>query len=99
MKGCARWLPPSPSSVPITDGRFLPDKIVVIGREKDGDVKMSIRSKNHNLQPVVAKALVGVEGYGGGHEHACGTNVKRHDFDRWLGNFREEIANGEKISS
>ena len=68
-----------------------PDKIIIIGREKSGDVKMSIRAKVHNVQQILEKSLAGIEGYGGGHEHACGANVKKHNFDRFMENFREEL--------
>ena len=69
-----------------------PDKVIIIGREKDGDVKMSIRSVRHNLRAILSKCLIGIEGYGGGHEHACGANVKKHDLERFLRQFREEIG-------
>ena len=73
-----------------------PEKVVIIGREKNGEAKMSIRARDYILQPIVEKALIGVEGYGGGHEHACGSNVKSHDLKRFLEQFREEMERAEK---
>lgn len=68
-----------------------PEKIIIIAREKSEEVKMSIRSKKKIIPPILEKALAGVEGYGGGHEHACGANVKRRDFERFLDNFKRLI--------
>ncbi len=68
-----------------------PDKIVIVGREKSGEIRMSLRSTKEVLPPVIEKALIGIEGYGGGHEHACGANVKKEDFDRFVDSIREQI--------
>jgi len=68
-----------------------PDKIVIVGREKSGEVRLSLRSMKKVLPPVIEKALIGVEGYGGGHEYACGANVKKEDFDRFISGIREQI--------
>ena len=66
-----------------------PTKTVIVGRKKDDDVRMSIRGKN--IRPVLARALVGIEGYGGGHQNACGANVKVRDLERFVENFKREL--------
>ena len=66
-----------------------PKKELIICREKSGEMKCSLRSARVMLPPMVEKALIGVEGYGGGHEYACGVCVKDEDFDRFLEQFRE----------
>lgn len=58
----------------------FPDKLIVVGRIKNEDVRASIRAKDTILPPIIEKALNGLEGYGGGHEHACGVSVKVNDF-------------------
>lgn len=68
-----------------------PDKIIITGREKNGEVKLSLRSNKVLLPAVVEKALNGLEGYGGGHEYACGVNVKKEDFDKFVENVRGQI--------
>lgn len=68
-----------------------PDKIILVGREKGGEIRMSLRSTRELLPAILEKALVGVEGYGGGHEHACGANVKKEDFKRFVENIKEQI--------
>ena len=68
-----------------------PDKIILIAREKNDEMKCSIRSSKINLQPLIKKALVGLDGYGGGHEFACGLNIKTSDFEEFVKRFREMI--------
>ncbi len=69
----------------------FPDKIIVLGREKSGEIRCSIRSNKINLTKAVAKALIGIEGYGGGHERACGAAIKKEDFKQFLKNLEKEI--------
>jgi single-stranded DNA-specific DHH superfamily exonuclease len=69
-----------------------PDKIVIVGREKSGEVRLSLRSIKNKLPPIIERALIGVEGYGGGHEYACGANVKKEDFKRFIQSIREQIS-------
>ncbi len=69
----------------------FPSKIIVIGREKSGELKMSLRSRDYLLPPLLKKALEGVEGYGGGHEHACGACIKTEYFDQFIRQFREAV--------
>lgn len=66
-----------------------PEKVVIIAREKGDEMKMSLRSRDVNLLPILNNALKEVEGYGGGHEHACGANVKKRDFKEFIESFRK----------
>ena len=68
-----------------------PDKIVLIGREKNEEMKCSLRSAKTILPPLVEKALIGLDGYGGGHEMACGLNIKTKDFDEFVKRLREMV--------
>jgi len=54
-------------------------------------MKLSLRSSDYNLPPMLQKALDGCEGYGGGHEHASGANVKADDFPRFLEQFKAQL--------
>jgi|TARA_B100001971_G_C18263096_1_gene588991 hypothetical protein len=63
---------------------LFPDKVVLIGREKSGEVKCSLRSTKIILPPIVEELFKSVEGYGGGHEHACGICVKTKDFEKFI---------------
>lgn len=70
---------------------LYPDRIIIVGRKKDGDVRMSIRSTKTVIPPILEKVLIGLEGYGGGHELACGASVKQDDFDEFVNRIKKEI--------
>ncbi|KHO51097.1 MAG: hypothetical protein QT07_C0005G0051 [archaeon GW2011_AR16] len=74
----------------------FPNKIIVVGREKGGELKMSLRSKGIVIRPLVEAALQGVEGYGGGHEHACGACIKMKDVPLFLDQLRKGVEEAEK---
>ena len=65
----------------------FPDKVVVIAREKDNKMKISLRSNHKSniiLPNLIDKALLGLKGYGGGHDHACGGEVESYDFKEFI---------------
>src|SRR3989344_4002626 len=68
------------------------DKIIVIARLKDDEYRISFRSSKINIRKVLEKALVGIEGYAGGHDHACGGAVKTHNFDRFIENVKVLVS-------
>lgn len=68
-----------------------PDKLIIIGREKNDEVKLSFRSTKLILPPIIEKALVNVKGYGGGHDFAAGGNVSRDDFKTFIDNIKNQI--------
>lgn len=68
-----------------------PEKIIIVAREKSGEMRMSLRTRDVILPPILDKALLGLEGYGGGHEHACGACVKKEDFKEFVNRLRKEI--------
>jgi len=72
----------------------FPEKIILIGRKKGDEIKFSMRSSKLILPPLIKRILRGVEGYGGGHEHACGICIKKKDKETFFENLREEL---EKI--
>lgn len=67
------------------------DKMIIVGRKKDGDVRMSLRGRDVIIPPILEEALNGLEGYGGGHEHACGCSIKEVDFNEFLDRIRKKI--------
>ena len=69
----------------------FPDKVILVGRKKDEDVRMSIRSKGILLPPILKNSLSGLEGYGGGHEYACGANIKETDFEEFIKRLKNNI--------
>ncbi len=69
----------------------FPDKIIIIGREKDGMVRLSLRSTGIELPKKIMNSLVDVEGHGGGHKFACGANIKKDDLQKFIDNFKKQI--------
>ena len=68
------------------------DKVIVLAREKSGEMRCSIRApKRVDLLRKMHKAMQGIEGYYGGHEQACGANIKQQDFKRFLKELKEEL--------
>ncbi len=69
----------------------LKDKIIIIAREKDGEMRVSIRGKNTVVLPLVKKALEKANGSGGGHEMACGANMKKDKFPLFVEEIRKQL--------
>lgn len=68
-----------------------PDKLIIIAREKSDEMKCSLRASNIKVAQILKKALEGVEGYGGGHEYACGACIKTKDFKKFVNNIKEHL--------
>ena len=69
-----------------------PEKVIIIAREKSGEMKTSLRSgKNILIAPILQKILAEVEGYGGGHEHACGACIKKDDWPKFITLMENEV--------
>ncbi|MEM3154189.1 MAG: DHH family phosphoesterase [Candidatus Woesearchaeota archaeon] len=68
------------------------NKVIIVGREKSGEVRCSLRAPGGiELSKALERALVGIDGYGGGHAQACGAGIKKDDFKRFLENLRKEL--------
>jgi single-stranded DNA-specific DHH superfamily exonuclease len=65
-----------------------PKKVIIITRERDGEMKCSLRSGSIEIRSKLLKALEGVEGYGGGHDKACGAGIKKKDFEKFVEQFK-----------
>ena len=74
----------------------FPNKIIIIAREKNDMMKISIRSdyKGKIILPgLIKKALEGLKGYAGGHDHACGGNINKEDFKEFIDKLEHLIKN------
>ena len=70
---------------------IFPEKIIIIARTKDGEAKISLRSKNIPIIKILTEALNGINGYGGGHDYACGATIAKEDFQRFIGNIKSQL--------
>lgn len=68
-----------------------PDKVIIIGRKINGEMKMSLRSTKHNLPEIIKYAIDGLTGYGGGHTNACGAVVDSKDFEIFIKRIEERL--------
>ena len=68
-----------------------PDKFIIICRENNGQMKCSLRSSKYEVLTILNKALESVHGYGGGHLHACGCNVRKDDWKVFLEEIRKQL--------
>ena len=68
-----------------------PDKIIIVAREKSDELMLSIRTTKLNIVPILEQSLIGIKGYGGGHDNACGACIKQTDFERFLEVFQENL--------
>ncbi len=70
---------------------LYPNRILVVGRERSGAYMLSFRARNVPVLPALKKALVGIDGYGGGHANACGGSISKADFERFIEAFKGEF--------
>lgn len=70
---------------------LLKDRFVIIAREHEGEMKMSLRSGKIKVLPILEKALKNVRGYGGGHLYAAGANVKKEDFQEFIDKIKKLV--------
>jgi len=69
------------------------DKVIVLGRIKSGEVRCSLRAPaDIQIDKALEKALIGIQGYGGGHEQACGAGIKQEDFEKFIENLKRELG-------
>lgn len=69
------------------------DKVVIIAREKSGDMRCYLRSPpSISVREMLEKSLVGIEGSGGGHPQSCGCSVKVEQWDDFLDNMKNALA-------
>lgn len=69
---------------------LYPQKVILIVRKKSGEMKCSLRAGVSILEPL-QRALVGIQGYGGGHPNACGAVIKEEDWVQFLENLKTEL--------
>lgn len=62
---------------------LFPKKHIIVGRIRNGELKLSLRSSKAIL-PAMREALKSINGFGGGHENACGAVIKEEDFKRFM---------------
>ncbi|MGM5483156.1 MAG: DHHA1 domain-containing protein [Nanobdellota archaeon] len=76
---------------------LYPEKIILIAREKSGEMKCSLRAAKYDLPSMIDQSISGLEGaYGGGHKNASGAVIKKDDFDFFLKKMKIEAKKQSK---
>lgn len=60
------------------------NKLIVMGRQTDNIIRMSLRYQKGSIRELLKKAIQDLDGYGGGHEHACGAHLNSKDFKEFI---------------
>lgn len=68
-----------------------PEKVILVAWEYNDEYKCSLRSRDIKLPPIINKALEGIPGYGGGHDHAAGACVKIDYFEQFVASIRNQL--------
>ena len=69
-----------------------PNKMLIICRERSGEMRCSLRSTKYRVSEILKETLTQVSGYGGGHLYACGACIKVEDFPQFINIIREKIS-------
>ncbi len=68
-----------------------PKKIIIVVRQAEEKMIMSFRSTTIKLPKIIKKALEGLDGFGGGHDFACGGGVNKAQFEEFIERFKQQI--------
>jgi len=71
----------------------IPGVTILLARKKLEEYCCSMRSPHINLMEVFQKAVQGIKGSGGGHDHAIGCAISEYDWERFLVQLKEELRN------
>jgi len=75
-----------------------PEKLVIICRKHGKRINCSLRNPKIDIRNILEKALNTIDGYGGGHEHACGANIAAEDFNFFIEEIKKEFKKAIKNS-
>ncbi|MEK6937191.1 MAG: DHH family phosphoesterase [Nanoarchaeota archaeon] len=76
---------------------LYPDKLVIVAREKEDYMAVSLRSNDIVLPQLLKKSFEGLDGYGGGHDKAAGASINRLDFMKFINNIRKNVKEQERL--
>ncbi len=69
----------------------MPDKFIIIARQKEENMIMSLRGERWFIPGILDKAREGLGGYGGGHDHACGASVPKENYAEFIRRIKKLI--------
>ena len=57
-----------------------------MGRDRNGEIKLSLRAKDIEILNYAEQALKNLDGFVGGHAKACGGKVKKEHYSAFIKN-------------
>lgn len=70
-----------------------PHKVIVVARRKDDEYRCSLRcSPPLDIRDILEQLIGEVQGYGGGHQQACGACIKQDDFHHFIDQLRHKVV-------
>jgi len=89
------YLPPTKNAHTSTISNYMiykyPKKVIVIIRQTEDKMIMSLRSSTIELPKILEEALEGLDGFGGGHDFACGAGIAKDQFEEFLERLESKI--------
>jgi single-stranded DNA-specific DHH superfamily exonuclease len=70
---------------------LFPDKIIVVAYIKGDKANISLRSQAKDIRGISAKAMKGIDGTTGGHEHASGASMRVEDLPLYKQRIEEQL--------
>ena len=69
----------------------FPDKVILVERESEENMIMSLRSTKINIRVALEKTINAVGGFGGGHDNACGAGISKRIYEDFIKTFKENL--------
>lgn len=66
-------------------------KVIIVARENRDRMLISLRSKGPKIEPILKAVLKETGGTGGGHDLACGANIDKDDFEKFVKLIRDKL--------
>jgi len=89
------YLPPTKNSYTAIVSNYMiykhPDKVIMMIRQTEDRMIMSLRSTKTKIPEILANSLNGLDGFGGGHDFACGAGIAKDQFPEFLERFQAHI--------
>ncbi len=89
------FLPPTKNAHTSTISNYLiynyPKKVILVIRQAEDRMIMSFRSATIKIPKILSESLEGLDGFGGGHDFACGGGIAKDQFDEFLERFSSKI--------
>jgi len=67
----------------------FPDKLIIVAREKNDKMKISLRGWKYDIRTIFEKSMEGLDAFGGGHLHACGGDIPKENWSEFISRIKK----------